>query len=784
MGSSQSALFRNILWCNTKAIPSDTTTSSSKNTDLVVSPQSFDCLLQGLDSLSNQVSTFTTITPTCQALGSLVARYIAAESDSSLELMKTLVKRHGMRTSTIFVMLVFLSNNSSFDKFLPSTSTKNNDDNVLLYALELLVTNIPHSQYLRHYLLDNDDPLTKSNIPLEFTIPRLFQILIEPHSGMTTTNADEVKSSVGKVLTSMLGIYVQQNKTGKFIIQIVAAMKEIAATASVGKIDTVAGDICSVIGGRWRRSLLQNEDLPVDSFKKLLIAMAEAMFSSPESLTPLCLFGAVVGEDVGDELKLGRDQETKIALAIEELVTHCCSQLAKNCQTDGPNMIFSRLSPLLILRRLPAVYFSIVRQESHSKRMAESLNPFDSLAKEIAMRLISIGTEQGTDTTRLDEYLPQERRLAAEVAGRCLSFGRSNHSRHGFEESRSYSLYQQICDPVFGTFFEDIAKKDTQLVYIKQAKGALYAVWNHINCVENEIYYFEDAYLQTASFALSVLCLDLEKVGRDSVSEMEQLQTGCIEFFAICVEKVLSMQPDGSSSKRLVEEEGTSRSEESAPLKIKQMGYSASTALPVICRALVAVIRYGKSEESWVGKSTKVYSVPTRICIWNVFLLVSKRCQEDNNALARFSKSMLPWVTDWGETEPDDGVHHPICVAAALQVVFILVTRSRTLCGFSDSDSVSKDYIRRTHRWALNILKFGSTKVSNGLKDMRLAALKLLLAIVTLDNMDSDTSVLCNSLGPGELGETFTVINGLCNMDTDSEVRVLAAQINDYLKKA
>jgi hypothetical protein len=57
-----------------------------------------------------------------------------------------------------------------------------------------------------------------------------------------------------------------------------------------------------------------------------------------------------------------------------------------------------------------------------------------------------------------------------------------------------------------------------------------------------------------------------------------------------------------------------------------------------------------------------------------------------------------------------------------------------------------------------------------------------MLAIVTIDNINSDGSALPSSMGPGELGETFTVVYGVSNMDPDSEVRELASHILGMLR--
>lgn len=727
------------------------------------SSNSFESLLKAMDSLSTEQSTLTTINAACQALGSLISLCIV-EDDNSLKLLQSLVKQNGVRKTTYYVISMVLTNNSFANK----------DERALFFAAETLIVNIPSSEYLRHLLDKDNASLVNKNIPLNFIIPRLFQVVIEVRNGASTNKKYEVRSCVGNILTSMLGIYIQKSQTLEFISQIVLALEKAVSKVPSSETTDFVGDICSVFGGRCRRLVLEGEEFSDDSFQDLLSAIAKAMLSSPESLSPLGLFGAIVGEDVSDEFGSNKTLNNRILLAIQNLVTLCCSHMKKK-HLDGSNVIFSRLSPLLVLRRIPVVYFRIARQEIQSKRRSLIHNPFDLLAKELVIRLCSDRIH--------DAFIPQERRLAAEVAGRSLTFGCYIQDPNFHLESQLCSMYHQICDPVFERFLANISERGSQLVLIKQAKGVIYAVCNHLNFATDEVYYFENCYMKTASFALNVLRLDLEMINMDNVSDMVQLQTGCIEFFAACIEKMLQVNTLSATSKliNLVEHASNSGLHHTLSRTTRQNGYSLSTSLPLISQALISIIRNGTSEAIWVD-STEIHPTPTRICIWNVFILVSKRCQEADNSLFNFSKSVIPWIIDWGKSEPDDSIHHPLCLAAAIQVIYILVTRSRKLDGFGGGDDASTLNIRKAHRWALNLLKQGSRghgeeKSSNGLRDMRLGALKLLLAIVTIDNMNSDEAALGNAFGPGELGETFTVISGLSNMDPDPGVRILASKI-------
>jgi hypothetical protein len=115
-------------------------------------------------------------------------------------------------------------------------------------------------------------------------------------------------------------------------------------------------------------------------------------------------------------------------------------------------------------------------------------------------------------------------------------------------------------------------------------------------------------------------------------------------------------------------------------------------------------------------------------------------------------------------------------MAAALQVIFVLVTRTKSFDCLAGGKTTASS-VRKAHRLALASIKT-ETKVGGeyARTTMRKAALKLLLALVSIDQLDGFDS-LPASLGPGELGETFTLLNGTANMDTDPEVRALATHI-------
>jgi hypothetical protein len=396
------------------------------------------------------------------------------------------------------------------------------------------------------------------------------------------------------------------------------------------------------------------------------------------------------------------------------------------------------------------------------------------------------------------DFSDEERRLAAEVAGRCLSFGELEDVAATQTASKSCSTFLLICKPAFTLFLRAVTKMSTKSAMIgaiRTARAALYATCNHLPFANDDERYDNDIYRQTASFALETLCVDAHGVPPEVSSDLVKLQTGSIEFFAMCIEKTLQNQKYHEAPKNQLVEEVAGRIAETSMKHMKSRGLSASSSLQQICRSVVTILRVGKSSDAWVDSAKPFFlghalqargdfSVPARICLWNALIVVAQRCRDDDQSLNRFSRSTLPWVAEWGAgARPNDDIHHPLCVAAALQLIFVSVTRSKSLDCFAGRDGPPKKYIQQVHRWALEAAKAEPNSFENyANRALRLAALKLMLAIVTIDNINSDGSALPSSMGPGELGETFTVVYGVSNMDPDSEVRELASHILGMLR--
>ena len=383
-------------------------------------------------------------------------------------------------------------------------------------------------------------------------------------------------------------------------------------------------------------------------------------------------------------------------------------------------------------------------------------------------------------------FTAEERQLAAEIAGRCIPFYD--------QASPSCSCYQRICFPSFTSTLctlqivsagqKSIAPKDS----LRAARVALYACCTHMPLAEdNEA---GEGILGTVSFVLEILNVDVADVIEHNVVEDEliRLQTGCIEFIAACLESTLQRHIRNHEAKlqtAVIEVESDSSS-----LDVTTKGdssVSTKDALAISCTTIASCLRAGSPVpyklrlrnngflSQGCNDKKQDLSTSARTCMWNSFLVVSQRCPDDR--LAAWANLTAPWVLDWASAAPvDEKLHHPLCMAAALQILFILVTRTKSFDCLGGGKT-STTSVRKAHRLAVTSVKTETSIGGDYARiTMRRAGLKLLLALVTIDQMDDGTN-LSGCLSPGELGETFTLLNGTANVDTDAEVRNLAAHI-------
>jgi len=284
--------------------------------------------------------------------------------------------------------------------------------------------------------------------------------------------------------------------------------------------------------------------------------------------------------------------------------------------------------------------------------------------------------------------------------------------------------------------------------------------------------------------------------------EFLQLQSGCIEFFAVCIEEHFYL--------RSPSQQRTDRFQRIYQIAVEliQTGSISSRELQEQLTVGEARILNPHNNENLVANGSLVqkdlhrsYSVACYTCLWNSFIVVAQRCPGDGGKLQLLSGRVLPWLLSWGRTSMEAGnggresrVHnHPLCVTAALQLAFILVTRSKSFGGLVPSPCAaqpSDSSIQMLYRWALLAVSSGKDDASAtdyAKTTLRCAGLKMMLAIVTIGKIVSENHTLNKSgaspdasvlvVTPKELEKTFSILKEVAKDDPDPKVQALAAHI-------
>jgi hypothetical protein len=749
------------------------------------------------------------ISPTSRLLSSMLVQCILAYDNTAhgLRLTEHLVSKHSLKNNTTAHVLLSILMESrrpfpvaNIDEVLEENKTEPNDNYLLKYSCNLILDHIPSSAYLREQIRKFSSRIF-SGLKLEWVIPKLIRILAinlqkkQRHHTTNNVSIEDATDAVSACLTGIVESHVlDQGRLDRMIQLMVSTLEQIEVETSQcddDKSKIATRRISSPFIDRWRRKLFETSFCGNDSaFGNVLVSMAKAMFDSPSSMVPLTLFGSLVGETLPKNVGEDDTTQTCILVAILRLVELCVQQM--NADFDSSNAIFGRLAPLLLLRRVPAVYFQIATSQCRSQpsSSASFLSALNSLSDHLVIRL---DLEEAVAGVERPSYSAEERRLAAELCGRCLPFGRTVGDDSGPSTSGAFS---RICSPAFGAALNALtlngSDSHSMIRAIKRARVALYVACHHIPIVSESQRLNEDCYRLTASFALAVFRVDADTRDMDAAvtDELVKLQTGCIEFFAICIDKALyDRLPNPRASVTLVSELVPVCSDDEVP---SLKGYSSRESLGQICQAVVSILRIGKSYDDWIFSAQNFFSdhlaqeqqfsISARTCLWNAFIVVSQRCPSDDRRLEGFAKSTLSWVVEWGMSgNSDRESHHPLCLAAALQVAFVLVTRTKSLDFLVETkhSGTCKDSARRVHRWALECAR-GDSRHGDGEyanRMLRLSALKLMLAVFSVDQISANGSDPNKMLGPGDITQTFAVLNSLANMDTDREVQQLAGHL-------
>jgi hypothetical protein len=723
-----------------------------------------------------------------EAISAFVANCIIA-LPNGVDAVEALISRQGMGDFTARILFQILS---IFLNLSRSTGENVNGQNssrstsLQDHVQDRLVDEVPTSSCVRKCLALYDRAMLGDMDAGQLTrsMPKLLKML-DDHCESQDVLSSDIESSVVSILTWNLESYAAKGDVTTFVDEVAKFLYNTKRSGGIRATESSQDTILTKICGRWRCLLLTESKVPDSGFAALLLATARAISCHPSSVTLLAFFGAIVGDDISVDLRSIEYARLRIMLAVERLFDFFARKMDE-MQNDASDEIFRRLSPLLILRRVPTSYFDVSRKEAERRSFANLYIVSSKVVDHLAS-LLEVGSPSDHKGVT-----PEERRLAAEVAGRALNFGhRMDAAQRSLPSYRSSSTFHCICLPVFGDLMKETVPGGAQLEsksisVVRKARAALYAACHSVpNDERDKEELWEQEYRKTASFALYVMGIPLDGLEDDISREVIQLQTGCIEFFAISLSRTFSKKGDSSDP-----------STETLGLSLHKPG--TTTLLEPfkdISNAIIHILSVGNphAEDEWIcvaeshfltcsSAVAKEVSFQAKTCLWNAMILVAQRCDDNDGSLTAFGKSILPLIADWGtdaKSSSGGNVHHLLCSAAAMQTAFIVITRSRSLECLGGHNRSKATYVGLLHDWALHAIKQKLNSSGNdGNTALRMAALKLILGLVTIDAMEGDDDpALPSCLGSGKLAETVSVVKELSNHGPNDDVRALANRI-------
>lgn len=511
---------------------------------------------------------------------------------------------------------------------------------------------------------------------------------------------------------------------------------------------------CDELGPRWRRSILYT-----DALLWVLVSLAEMVLRYPSKLAPLSLFGAVIGNS-SDYVKVDCNQNPLVRATKEmvKLALNVMTTQNEPCVTLPSDQAIQRLSPLLLLRRIPRCYYASLADAQDVSQTAAREALYKEVAKEVAIR---IGNDVGNETSA-ESYTVDERRLAAEIAPLLLP---------------AEDLYRWVVFPTYALLTASVESPETceakQIPEIRAFRAAFYSGCHVIPFADTASE--GNVLLKIASCSLSLLRREIPPTnGGECQEELSRLEAGCIDFLALCIQRLFEVDSCDSVTTTSV-----------SPSRSKSR-YPALDALRALHESLTAIALTGwdgKLVDTREGERAAVqYSILTRSRVWNSLLLVAKRCRVEHGHLQRFGAAFAPKTIEWGVSGPmDTSGRHPFCVAAAFQILLTLSVRSAS-SDWNVVASMDGSLLDQLISWSLSVARSSNRLNSPSTHEARMSAVKLLLSLLASGAFTTDDP---NRRVPGQrLLEILSLVNSIAEDDPDAELQKLAVASIQVLRSS
>lgn len=749
-------------------------------------PQSFETLLDALHVHSTQSfddnGTQSTqspndelqLSPTCRALCTVVAK---AASRKPMMLLPSILKMDGRVETMIEVVLNML-------EMLPSSPSPGEAHNsVYRAASDVLLLNIASVPYLRSRLRSN--PSLYTNVPCDVIIPKIVVNLVDSYA---KRKLDAGASSLSGVLCNIMKASVERGRAEHFMRCVLSSLQ------NVGEKETISPTtFLNKNGSLWRWAVCNDTCTSDCAYKDILLAAARLMIEMPSNSVPLAALASLVDnqyDGVSSTNDVAAHFEKRMFIATSGVIHFSMNELLTPCN-EAEESIFSRLAPLLILRRLPRSYYRVVHKSLSS----------DKETRDVVGRLASILSDKWKSLVVKDSPSSldmEHKKLLAELLGHCLPLTNKgiNGSCYSAGAELHVSLYDNICKEAFSMILKSLREDRDMSQFevdkipnsdVSQAKIALYAVCHHIPLAVDED--DGEVLIHVASFVFEILNYQPTAIsGATStqfINEITMLQSGCTHFLAVCVDSLSYRKANGieaaTSTPLIVDIDIQEDSNDSRARN------TIKGALLHIFHALVAIITTGECHTG-DNHTTTQFIPSTRTAVLNSVVMMVQSSRADDTRSHWLAYNLLPPLVEWTSKGLDEDIHHPLCLAAALQVIYTVLAR----CGSfdwisrnSNSGSITMsetNFICRTLQCALTLFHTSGGNETS-IAALRLAALKVILTVLALHQSKEFERVedLKRYLSPAEIQKALSAMHGAANVDQNLEVRRLANQILPHI---
>lgn len=364
---------------------------------------------------------------------------------------------------------------------------------------------LPSSKHLQKLLHSN--PCILSNLPPHLMVPKCTHLL------KNRSISEYAKSAVSKALSH----FIEGNAaklSHEVVVALVSCLRAEDGATKEGAINLMKYSEC------WRKALLYGSLCNHDDYASFLGAISIEMFKDPANSTIFALFAAMVGDGLESKdsslQASSKTSKSRIKTSTMALLRLCLAELNKSQELkDQKEDIFIKLSPLLLLRWIPMLQYDMLHDDKESQSLLMILSDIIAFKLRIEHNAIMCMV-----TTM------EERKLLAELASRCFPF--SNLTQNSMP-----SCFTRYCEPVLSSTMRKIDESLMTSKDWKKAKLSLYICCHTVQLRARSL--DKEDFESIAYFAIRIL-----RVGVNNDNELVELQTGCIDFLASCIESMCS----------------------------------------------------------------------------------------------------------------------------------------------------------------------------------------------------------------------------------------------------